>query len=103
MQVVSTNDCFLVSYDVCTLFTSILLTRLKVIAIELIFQNKRHFKISKNEPKQLFKFATSGTHFFFKGNFYDQIDGVPMGSQSGHVLANLFTVIMTEIGFSNLA
>ena len=39
---------------------------------------------------QSFEFATSGTHILFDGNFYDQIDGVAMGSPLGSVLANLF-------------
>ena len=38
----------------------------------------------------MFKFATSGTHILFDGNFFDQIDGVAMGSLLGPVLANLF-------------
>ena len=59
IQALSANDYFLVSYDV--------------------LQNKINLKISKTEHKQLFIFATSGTQFLFKGNFYDQIDGVSMG------------------------
>ena len=35
-------------------------------------------------------FATAETHFLFKGSFYDQIDGVAMGSPLARVLANLF-------------
>ena len=90
IQGVSANDYFLVSYDVCSLFTSIPLTETIEIAVELIFQNKTNLKISKNELKQLFEFVTSGTHFLFKGNFYDQIDCVSMGSPLVPVLANLF-------------
>ena len=30
------------------------------------------------------------THFLFKGNFYDQVDGVAMGSPLAPVLANFF-------------
>ena len=48
------------------------------------------FKLSTNELKNLFHFATSRTHFLFKGSFYDQIDGVAMGSPLPPVLANLF-------------
>ena len=69
IQGVTANDYFLVSCDVCSLFTSIPLTEIIEIAVELIFQNKLNLKISKNELKQLFKCAASGTHFLFKGNF----------------------------------
>ena len=37
--------------------------------------------------KKLFQFATSGTNFMFEGKFYDEIDGVAMGSPLGPVLA----------------
>ena len=90
IQGVSANDYFLVSWDVCSLFTSIPLTETIEIAVKLIFQNKTNLKIFKNELKQLFKFATSGTHLLFKGNFYDQSDGVSMRSPLGPVLSNLF-------------
>ena len=45
---------------------------------------------SKVELKKLFEFATSGTSFLSQGAFYDQIDGVAMGSPLCPVLANLF-------------
>ena len=60
------------------------------IAVELIFQNNPQLKVTKRELTQLFNFATSGTHFFFHGNFYDQVDGASVGSPLGPVLANLF-------------
>ena len=40
---------FLVSYDVCSLFTSIPITQTIEIAVELIFQNKPNLKITKDE------------------------------------------------------
>ena len=39
---------------------------------------------------KLFFIATSQTHFLFDGSFYDQIDGVAMGSPLAPVLAYLF-------------
>ena len=36
------------------------------------------------------KFATCETYFLFNGKFYDQIDGVAMGSPLAPVLVNLF-------------
>ena len=89
IEQVSNNDNFLVSRDVCRLFTSIPLQETIEIAVELIFENNPQLKVTKRELKQLFNFATSGTHFIFNGSFYDQIDGVSMGSPLGPVLANL--------------
>jgi len=48
------------------------------------------FFFLKNHLKNLFHFATSRTNFLFKGSFYDQLDGVAMGSPLVPVLANLF-------------
>ena len=45
--------------------------------------------LNKNELKRLFEFASKETHFLFKGAFYDQVDGVAMGSPLAPVLANL--------------
>ena len=86
----SSSDKFLISYDVCSLFTSIPLNETIDIVVNLIFDNNPNIKITKKELKTLFEFATSGTHILFDGNFYDQIDGVAMVSPLGPVLANLF-------------
>ena len=42
------------------------------------------------ELKDLFHIATAQSHFSFNGSFYDQVDGVAMGSPLAPVLANLF-------------
>ena len=81
---------FLVSYDIFSFFTGIPLTETIDIAVDLLFEKNTGFKISKADLKKLFQFATSGTHFMFECKFYDQIDGVAMGSPLGPVLANLF-------------
>ena len=86
---VSSNDNYLVLY-VCSLFTSIPLQETIQIAVELIFQNSPQLKVRTRDLKQLFNFATSGTHFIFNGSFYDQIDCVSMGYPLCPVLANLF-------------
>ena len=40
--------------------------------------------------KTLLDFATKKSHFVFDGHYYDQIDGVAIGSPLGPVLANIF-------------
>ena len=60
------------------------------IALEIIFQNNPQLRVTKLELKQLFNFAESGTHYIFNGSFYDQVDGVSVGSPLGSVLTNLF-------------
>ena len=47
-------------------------------------------KINKKQLKNLFLFVTSQTHFIFNSKFYNQIDGVAMGSPLAPVLANIF-------------
>ena len=81
---------FLVSHDVTSLFTSIPLQETTDIAINLIFNDNSNLNITKKELKKLFLFATSQPHFIFNGKFYNQIDGVAMGSPLALVLANIF-------------
>ena len=86
------SDKFLVSYDVTSLFTNIPLSETIDLAVNAIIDGNMNsdLKLSKLELKQLFNFATSHTHFLFNGCFYDQIDGVAMGSPLAPVLANFF-------------
>ena len=80
----------LVSYDVTSLFTDIPLQETIKIAINLLFNPNPNLNITRKELKILFLFATSKTHFIFNSKFYNQIDGVVMGSPLAPVLANLF-------------
>ena len=64
---VSSTNKFLISYDICSLFTSISLNETIDLAIKLIFDNNPDIKITKRDLKKLFEFATSGIRntFFF--------------------------------------
>jgi len=58
--------------------------------VRYIKEDNTDITLSATELKTLSHFATSQTHFLFKGSFYDQVDGVSMGSPLAPVLANLF-------------
>ena len=80
----------MVSFDVESLFTNIPLEESIDLAIHYIVEGNTDLKLRKSNLKQLFLFATAQIHISFNGNFYDQIDGVAMGSPLATVLANLF-------------
>ena len=82
----------MVSFDVVSLFTNVPLDECIDLAVDTILESKLT-KFSRENLKRLFTFCTSQTHFLFDGVYYDQIDGVCMGSPLGPVLANLFMSI----------
>ena len=87
---VSLQNKFLVSYDVVSLFTNVPLSETIDLAVNLIKSNDPSVKMSHAQLRKLFLFATSQTHFVYNDQYYDQVDGVAMGSPLGPVLANLF-------------
>ena len=54
-----------------------------------------------SELKQLFNFAKLGTNFIFNGSFYEQIDGVSMGSPLGPVLPCHFVHGLSQKDMTN--
>ena len=74
----------------CSLFTNIPLEECINLAVKYITESNPGLKLSKNELKRLFEFATKETHFLFNDTFYDQMDEVAMGSPLAPVLDNLF-------------
>ena len=76
------------------------------IAIHLIFNHNPNLNITRKELP--FLFATSHNHFIFNSKFYNQIDGVAMGSPLAPVLASawfftnisgLINIILTNLNF----
>ena len=71
---------FLVSYDVTSLFTNIPLQETIDIAINIILNHNPNLNISLLHRRLI----------FFNSKFYNQIDGVAMGTPLAPVLANIF-------------
>ena len=87
---INLSNKFMVSFDVASLFTNILLKESIDLAVSYITEGNASLRFSKAELTKLFSIATSQTHFLFNGKVFDQIDGVAMGSPLAPVLANLF-------------
>jgi len=80
LKEVSFTNKYMVSYDVCSLFTNIPLKETIDLAVDLILNKHPNFSLKRTELRKLFEFATLKTNFLFDGKMYDQIDGVAMGS-----------------------
>ena len=87
---IQSQNKFMISFDVESLFTNIPLSETIDLALEIIFRHNPEFPINKANLRELFTFVTSQTHFLFNGLFYDQCDGVAMGSPLAPILASLF-------------
>ena len=81
---------FMVSFDAESLFTNIPLSECIDLVVDYITKGNPGIKLSTSDLKRLWLFATTETHFFFKGTYYDQVNGVAVSSPLGPVLANLF-------------
>ena len=80
------------SFDVESLFRNVPLEETIDILVEKIFKDKKStfHGLKYFQFRDLVKIATQQSHFQFLGKFYDQIDGVAMGSPLGPTLANVF-------------
>ena len=86
---IQSRNKFLISFDVESLFTNIPLSETIDLAVETIFKHNPEFPISKANLGELFTFATSQTDFLSNGLFYDQRNGVGLGSPLVPILSNL--------------
>ena len=80
----------MVTFDISSLFTNLPLNETIELAVDCILSNNPNITMSRQQLKKLFHFATSMSHFIFNGNYYQQVDGVGMGSPLASALANLF-------------
>ena len=86
------NDCIM-SYDVNSLFTSILIDPAITIIRKHLEQDKDlHLRTNMTVSNIccLLEFCLKNTFFQFKGRYYEQTEGAAMGSPISPIVANLF-------------
>lgn len=88
----SATDLYIVSFDIVSLFTNVPTTETIDILLDLAFkENNTHFhNLTRSELQRLLVMCTQESHFQFNGEYFDQIDGVAMGSPLGPLFANAF-------------
>ena len=95
------EDDILVSYDVSALFTNMTLeATIQILASKAFTQNwfneTHNLNITQDDLVELPRVATKHQLFQFNGSFYEQIDGVSMGSPLGPLTANTFMCSFKE-------
>jgi len=82
----------MLSFDIESLFTNVPTEETIEIILRKVFQpGVRQFHgMTREILKKLLVICTKESHFQFNGRFYEQIDGVAMGSPLGPLFANAF-------------
>ena len=91
----------LCSFDVFSLFANVPLDETIQICLTKLYSVPDPPSLPRTVLKDLLEFATKKSHFRFDGQYYDQIDGVAMGSPLGPVLANIFMCHFAESWLTN--
>ena len=82
------NNEIMCSFDVSSLFTNVPLDERIQICLDKLYALTDPPTLPRSVLKVLLGFATKRSHFVFNGQYYDQIDGVAMGSplRSAHTM-----------------
>ena len=84
-------DLFMASFDIDSLFTNVPLDETIDISVKKLFGRRKKYEgFSKEQFKKLLILAVKNSFFLFNGTYYEQVDGVAMGSPLGPTLANIF-------------
>ena len=92
---------FMASFDIDALFTNLPLDETIEICVKKRFGRKKKYSgFSRIQFKKLLSLAVKNSFFLFGDNYYEQVDGIAMGSPLGPTLANIFLCHWEEIWIS---
>ena len=90
------------SFEIKSLFTNIPLTETLKHCVQNLYRNQIHVgNLTKNSFYNLLKITMFESFFIFDGKFYEQFDGVAMGSPLGPTLGNVFMCHFENIWLEN--
>ncbi|MEL6606480.1 MAG: reverse transcriptase domain-containing protein, partial [Cyanobacteria bacterium J06614_10] len=98
-QILSQNaKYFMVSFDVCSLFTNVpLFETIDLILSKLFSTDDAVFNgYDKKSFRKLLELSVLDTHFVFDGKLFKQVEGMAMGSPLGPTFANIFMCHLEE-------
>ena len=98
------NNQRIISFDVVSLFTNIPVNETIDLILKLCYtdNNKKFHGFSETELKKLLITCTQKSHFQFNNEYYEQVDGVSMGSPLGPFFANIFMSHLESLHISKL-
>ena len=96
------SSLFMASFDIKSLFTDITLTETFNFCVQILYRNETHVgNLTQSSFSSLLKITMFESLFIFDGKFYEQCDGVAMGSPLGPTLANVFMCHFENIWLEN--
>ena len=88
------SSCYMISFDVETLFTSVTLHEtINIILDQIYTKNAINTSIPESDMRALLTLCTDNSYFTIGDEIYAHIDGVAMGSPLGPVFAYIFLAI----------
>ena len=96
------TSCFMASFDIKSLFTNIPLTETLNFCVQNLYRNQTHVNnLTKSSFYKLLKITMFESFFIFDRKFYEQCDGIAIGSPLGPTLANVFMCHFENIWLEN--
>ena len=92
----------MVNFHIKSLFANIPLDETITVIVNKLYHNVvRYHGFSRKQFTKLLQFSVKNCHFLFKGQLFEQTDGVAMGSLLGPLFASIFLSYHEAFWFDN--